>query len=195
MSETQRILATVKEILSEALGLDADEIQPESKLIEDLGAESIDILDISFRLEEEFDVSLPTREWTELFSAQNGQLDVAELAEHLKVDFSVELSDAERERYADASLKEILDGVEAEHGITIDASRRHHYAELGTQALLDQFGTLLLLTIEGDTRERVIEAATSCGYDESFWSAVVSVFTVAWLVHYVERKLEERSAA
>ena len=42
-----------------ALGLDEDEVEPHSRLISDLGAESLDFLDIVFRLERTFDVKIP----------------------------------------------------------------------------------------------------------------------------------------
>ena len=48
------ILEKTREILMEALVLDADEITPESSLTADLQAESIDFLDIVFRLEKTF---------------------------------------------------------------------------------------------------------------------------------------------
>jgi acyl carrier protein len=44
----------VKDVLEEALGVDDDEIAPEASLTADLGAESIDVLDIQFRLEKAF---------------------------------------------------------------------------------------------------------------------------------------------
>jgi acyl carrier protein len=50
MSQEQ-IDAAVKEAVVEALALDEDEVQPDSTLMEDLGAESIDLLDILFRIE------------------------------------------------------------------------------------------------------------------------------------------------
>jgi len=48
------ILEKTREILMEALVLDADEIKPDSSLTADLQAESIDFLDIVFRLEKTF---------------------------------------------------------------------------------------------------------------------------------------------
>ncbi|BCJ94404.1 acyl carrier protein [Anaerocolumna cellulosilytica] len=53
------IFETVKNVLIDTLGIeDENEVYLESKLIEDLGAESIDFLDIMARLERRFDVSL-----------------------------------------------------------------------------------------------------------------------------------------
>lgn len=48
------IYEKVREVLEEALGADEDEITPEASLTADLGAESIDFLDIVFRLEKCF---------------------------------------------------------------------------------------------------------------------------------------------
>jgi len=56
------VFEKVRETLEEALGVDADEVTPEATLTEDLGAESIDFLDIVFRLEKTFDIKIPRGE-------------------------------------------------------------------------------------------------------------------------------------
>ncbi|MBN1941675.1 MAG: acyl carrier protein [Phycisphaerae bacterium] len=61
MSE-QDVLEKVTETLVEALGVDDDEVTPEATLTGDLGAESIDFLDIVFRLEKAFDIKIPRGE-------------------------------------------------------------------------------------------------------------------------------------
>jgi acyl carrier protein len=48
------IFGKVSEVLEEALGCDDEEITPNASLVADLGAESIDFLDIVFRLEKAF---------------------------------------------------------------------------------------------------------------------------------------------
>ena len=48
------IYAKVTEVLEDALGVDEDEIKPDAVLTKDLGAESIDFLDIVFKLEQAF---------------------------------------------------------------------------------------------------------------------------------------------
>lgn len=52
------IFEKVQEVLEDALGVDDDEVTPEARLGEDLGAESIDYLDISFRLEKAFGIKI-----------------------------------------------------------------------------------------------------------------------------------------
>ena len=62
------IFTEVQEVLVDALGLDDDEVTPQATLMGDLGAESIDFLDIVFRLEKAFDIKIPREE---LFPAEN----------------------------------------------------------------------------------------------------------------------------
>lgn len=52
------IFEKIQEVLEDALGVDEDEVTPEARLGEDLGAESIDYLDISFRLEKAFGIKI-----------------------------------------------------------------------------------------------------------------------------------------
>src|SRR4029450_7769578 len=62
MPTTEEIYSKVSATLVEALNVDEDEIQPTSTLQGDLGAESIDFLDIVFRLEREFGIKIPRNE-------------------------------------------------------------------------------------------------------------------------------------
>lgn len=52
----------VKEIIADSLCVDTDEVNLDSYLMKDLGAESIDFLDIMFRLEKEYGIKIPQRE-------------------------------------------------------------------------------------------------------------------------------------
>lgn len=62
MATSEEVFAKVQETLVDALGVDDDEVTPQATLIGDLGAESIDFLDIVFRLEKNFDVKIPRGE-------------------------------------------------------------------------------------------------------------------------------------
>lgn len=52
------IFQKIQEVLDDALGVDEDEVTPEARLTADLGAESIDFLDIVFRIEKTFDFKI-----------------------------------------------------------------------------------------------------------------------------------------
>jgi acyl carrier protein len=62
MPSQEEIYTKVSATLVEALNVDEDEIRPTSTLQGDLGAESIDFLDIVFRLEREFGIKIPRGE-------------------------------------------------------------------------------------------------------------------------------------
>lgn len=57
--DEKEIYEKVKESVVEALGVDEEEVTPSAVLFDDLGAESLDLLDIVFRLEKEFGVKIP----------------------------------------------------------------------------------------------------------------------------------------
>lgn len=61
------IFQKVQEVLVDALGADDDEVTADATLMGDLGAESIDFLDIVFRLEKAFGIKVPREE---LFPAE-----------------------------------------------------------------------------------------------------------------------------
>jgi acyl carrier protein len=62
------IIEKVQEVMIDALGVDDDEVTLEATLMGDLGAESIDFLDIVFRLEKAFAIKIPREE---LFPAED----------------------------------------------------------------------------------------------------------------------------
>ncbi len=56
------IFRKIQETLAGALGADPSAVSPEASLVRDLGAESIDFIDIIFRLEKCFDIKIPSGE-------------------------------------------------------------------------------------------------------------------------------------
>jgi acyl carrier protein len=58
-SVNQDVWTVVHQVFQDALELDPDEVEFSSKLIEDLEAESIDFLDITFNLEKQFPIKIP----------------------------------------------------------------------------------------------------------------------------------------
>ncbi|MCA9163650.1 MAG: acyl carrier protein [Pirellulaceae bacterium] len=62
MPTKDEVFEKVQSALVDALGVDDDEVTPEATMVGDLGAESIDFLDIVFRLEKAFDIEIPRAE-------------------------------------------------------------------------------------------------------------------------------------
>ncbi len=61
----------VKAIIAENLGVNADEIKITSSFIDDLGADSLDIVELVMQMEEEFEVEIPDEEAENIKTVQN----------------------------------------------------------------------------------------------------------------------------
>jgi acyl carrier protein len=59
MSEEISIEAKIKKIIEEQLGVKQEQVTPEAKFIEDLGADSLDTVELVMALEEEFGQEIP----------------------------------------------------------------------------------------------------------------------------------------
>jgi acyl carrier protein len=60
--DSQGVDLRVRKVIAESLCVELEDVALKASLIKDLGAESIDFLDIMFRLEKEFDIKIPQRE-------------------------------------------------------------------------------------------------------------------------------------
>lgn len=49
----------IKKIIAEQLGVEEDDVVPEAKFVEDLGADSLDTVELVMALEEEFEIEIP----------------------------------------------------------------------------------------------------------------------------------------
>jgi acyl carrier protein len=62
MPTKEEVFKKTTAVLTDALGVDDEDVTPEATLVADLGAESIDLLDIVFRLQKAFDIKIPRGE-------------------------------------------------------------------------------------------------------------------------------------
>lgn len=67
----EEIYAKVKKIISETLGVDEKEVKPESKLVDDLGVDSIGMLDLLLKFEDEFNISIPDQDAEKITMVQD----------------------------------------------------------------------------------------------------------------------------
>ncbi len=63
--------ARVREIICEQLGVSEDEVTPEASFIEDLGADSLDIVELVMGLEEEYDMEIPDEDAEKIRTVQD----------------------------------------------------------------------------------------------------------------------------
>lgn len=64
------IVERVKKIIAEQLGVDADKVTNEASFVEDLGADSLDTVELVMALEEEFETEIPDEEAEKITTVQ-----------------------------------------------------------------------------------------------------------------------------
>lgn len=65
------MLEKVKEVVVEQLDCDPAEVKEESKFIEDLGADSLDVVELVMALEEEFDIEIPDEDAEKILTVKD----------------------------------------------------------------------------------------------------------------------------
>ncbi len=69
--KNKEIVEKVKQIIAEQLGVDENEITPGSSFVEDLGADSLDTVELVMALEEAFDVEIPDEDAEKIRTVQD----------------------------------------------------------------------------------------------------------------------------
>ena len=71
----------VKKIIGEQLGVEEDEVTPEASFVEDLGADSLDTVELVMALEEEFGIEIPDEDAEKITSVRDA---ISYIEEHAK---------------------------------------------------------------------------------------------------------------
>lgn len=61
----------VKKIIADKLSVDLEEVVPEASFVDDLGADSLDLVELIMSMEEEFDIDIPDEEAEKLVTVQD----------------------------------------------------------------------------------------------------------------------------
>jgi len=71
MPTKEEVVATVKELITQSLGVGADEIAPDASFIDDLGADSLDIVELVMMIEKEFEIEIPDEDAEKISTVQD----------------------------------------------------------------------------------------------------------------------------
>ncbi|HVJ21519.1 MAG TPA: acyl carrier protein [Polyangiaceae bacterium] len=71
MAEGRNVTAEVKRIIKEQLDVDEKDIKPESTFIEDLGADSLGLVELVLAFEEAFEIDIPDEDTEKIRSVQD----------------------------------------------------------------------------------------------------------------------------
>lgn len=67
----ESVFDKVKAIIVDQLGVEEDQVTPDASFIEDLGADSLDIVELIMALEEEFDIEVPDEDAEKLLTVRD----------------------------------------------------------------------------------------------------------------------------
>lgn len=185
----EEVQKTLKEILIDALGVDEEKIMPGASLVHDLGAESIDFLDIGFRVQQTFGVELPNKALQDkALSWRN----LGDLRRILEERYGARLAPEEMRQLHTMGIPEILRWVAGKQGITTVengeaekiagelADRLAHEVEsLGFKAsLIDRENTIKLL-LQNLSSPQIMEG-------------MIRLFSVGALVDFITARVGEK---
>jgi len=76
----QKIQDKVRKIIAEKLSVDANEVVPEASFVDDLGADSLDLVELIMSMEEEFDIEISDEESEKMVKVEDAYNYIAEHA-------------------------------------------------------------------------------------------------------------------
>ncbi len=71
MANKDEVIAKVKDLIADSLGVSNDEIEPAASFIEDLGADSLDIVELVMAIEKEFNIEIPDEDAEKISTVQD----------------------------------------------------------------------------------------------------------------------------
>ncbi len=71
MATSEEVIERVKGIIVEQLGVTLEDVTPEASFIEDLGADSLDIVELIMALEEEYEIEIPDEDAEKIQTVQD----------------------------------------------------------------------------------------------------------------------------
>jgi len=69
--KSKEIIEKVKQIISEQLGVEESEVTPNASFVDDLGADSLDTVELVMALEEQFDIEIPDEDAEKIRTVQD----------------------------------------------------------------------------------------------------------------------------
>jgi len=175
------VRASVSKILVESLGVDESVVTDDAALVRDLGAESIDFLDMSFKCQQAFGVDLPVRliqdrqiEWREL----------GVLAKVVRERYGLDVASEELRTIAPSTIPAVLGYLSDGHGLAKVADEERALAQaLARRMLADLEGTAL--DLEGLTVEQFAGYLGENLHSPAAVEAILNRFTVRAVTTYI----------
>ncbi len=184
--------AKLRGILVESLGVGDAEVTPSASLVRDLGAESIDFLDIGFKIQQELGVNLQTAEIRDRVMAW-GALVHPTLAELLTARYGVSISVEELRALEKGGLAAVLDRVAGQRQTALTAADLDETGQELVRRLVKEFSALGCKVGEKDQQD-LLAIMRSDLSTRRLTERTLDLLTVEALTDFVCAKLGPRLA-
>jgi acyl carrier protein len=186
------VAAGLAKILEESLGVSPEEVRPSASLVRDLGAESIDFLDMGFKIQQAFGVNLQTAEIRDRIMGW-GALILPSLAEILSARLQVPIASEELKGLEAGGIDGVLRHLQGARGLQADEDAARDVAEELLRRLLKEFGALGFSVGDGD-RSDVLTLMRQDLSSRRLTERTLDLLTVEALVGFICTKLGPRLA-
>jgi acyl carrier protein len=179
---------TLQEILMDALGVEEENIRSEVSLVHDLGAESIDLLDIGFRVHQTFGVELPT---TAIQDSALSWRNMGELTQILEKRYGVSVTPEEIKQFHMMGIPGVLNWVAEQKGIAIQNGEAEKVAEELADRLareVESVGFKASMIDKGGIVKLLLENLNSPKIREG----MIRLFSVGAMVDFITERVGER---
>lgn len=179
----------LKEILVDALGVDEERVVPEASLVHDLGAESIDFLDIGFRVQQTFGVELPNKAIQEkALSWRN----MGEFGRIIQERYQVRVSPEEMRQLHTMGIPEVLGWLAEKRGFAIQNGEAEKIAAELADRLVSEVVSVGFKASLID-REGVIRQLLQNLNSPKIMEGMIRLFSMGALVDFISARVEEKT--
>lgn len=176
---------TLREILVDALGVDEEKVVPEASLVHDLGAESIDFLDIGFRVQQTFGVELPNKAIQEkALSWRN----MGEFSRIIEERFQVRVSPEEMRQLHTMGIPEVLSWLAEKREVAIQNGEAEKIATELADRLVSEVVSVGFKASLID-REGVIRQLLQNLNSPKIMEGMIRLFSMGALVDFISERV------
>jgi acyl carrier protein len=189
----EEVQVALREILVDSLGVQEAEVVPSTSLVKDLGAESIDFLDIGFKIQQTLGVNLQTAEIRDIVMAW-GSLIHPTLSEILSGRYNLTVTVEELRGLEKGGLDKILDHLRSTQNLTAAPDAADDIGRELLRRLVKEFVTLGFTVSEADQRDLLAIMRTDLS-TRRITERTLNLLTVGAMEDFICTKLGPRLRA
>lgn len=183
------VAQALRSILVDSLGVEASAVTPEASLVHDLGAESIDFLDISFKAHQTFGVDLPTRLIQDRILDWRG---LGVLARVLSESHGLSIPAEELRSIHPPSVPAVLQHLRQTHGLSVRDGEEEALALALAECLVSEMGGMGL-DMNGMNTAALAALIVDNLHSPKVMEQILRRFTVNALAEFVVAQLAKHS--